>query len=392
MLKIDQRTSRAMNRRLVLNLLRREGPLSRAEIADVTGLSRATVTFVVGDLVKENYLIEQETTRGASGRRPTPVAINYDGHAAIGIKMNIDRIECILTNLSTTPILSHAIDYSNTRPETIVEASHQAIKHLIANAPEGIGPVTGIGFSMPGIIDNRNGICLKSHRFGWNNVHFAEQLFAKSRIPVWMEDDTIAFALAHHLFGLGRNVGTFIALAIGAGIGSATVADGVVLRGAHGHAGKLGHVKQHLEGPLCECGQQGCLQASYSEPAIVARWRKTKDLPAAKDRFDMLEAAKEGDAETRAILKDAGEQIGIQLAAQINTIDPEIVIAGGEATTFGPFLLDPMTETLGKYCFMQAPPILADERDNFWSPGAAALATQRLFDFEVDVAADETAV
>lgn len=98
MLKIDQRTTRAMNRRLVLNLLRREGSLSRVEIAEITGLSRATVTFVVGDLIAENYLIEGETVRGAGGRRPIPLAINYGGHLAIGIKMNVGSLECILTD------------------------------------------------------------------------------------------------------------------------------------------------------------------------------------------------------------------------------------------------------------------------------------------------------
>jgi predicted NBD/HSP70 family sugar kinase len=384
-LKIDQQTTRAMNRRLILNLIRRESQISRADIAAATGLSPAAVTFVVSDLIAEGYLIEGQTTPGGGGRRPIPLEINYAGHLAIGIKMNVGSLECVLTDLSTATLSSLTIEFPEPSPHTILDAAEKAVKRLQRLAPEGVGLLTGVGFSMPGTIDAEKGVCIKSHRFFWENVPFASMLQERVQVPVWMEDDTLAFALAQHLFGLGRQHRVFSAVAIGAGIGCATVVDGKVQRGAHGHAGKIGHSMHRPDGPLCECGRHGCLQAFYSEPAIVERWRQARGFPktAEVDRYAMKEAALQGDPVARNILREAGEGIGVHLAHMIDIVDPEIIVVGGEAVSFGDLLFDPMRESLEINCFSPPPALVPDERDNFWSSGAAALATQGLFNFEM---------
>jgi predicted NBD/HSP70 family sugar kinase len=372
-----------MNRRLILNLLRREGQMSRSDVAVVTGLSPAAVTFVVTDLIGEGYIIEGETTRGNGGRRPIPLEINYAGHIAIGIKMNVGSLECVLTDLSTATLSSLTAQFDDPAPAAVLGVAANAVARLQALAPAGTGKLTGVGFSMPATIDVKRGICIKSHRFHWDNVPFASMLQERIKAPVWMEDDTMAFALAHHLFGLGRQHQTFAALAIGAGIGCVSVAKGIVQRGATGRAGKLGHVRRSDTGPLCECGSRGCLQASYSEPAIVARWHAESGTGADKHRFAMRDAAANGDPVALNILREAGEQIGIELAAFVDTVDPEVIVAGGEAVGFGDFLLKPMADALARYCFAEPPAILPDERVDFWSAGAAALATQNLFNFEM---------
>ncbi|EGP54295.1 transcriptional regulator protein (plasmid) [Agrobacterium tumefaciens F2] len=383
--KIDQQTTRAMNRRLILNLIRREEQLSRADIAAATGLSPAAVTFVVSDLISEGYLIEGKTIPGGGGRRPIPLEINYAGHLAIGIKMNVGSLECVLTDLSTATLSSLTIEFKDPSPQSVLDAAEKAVTRLQRLAPEGAGLLTGVGFSMPGTIDAERGICIKSHRFFWENVPFASMLQERVNVPVWMEDDTLAFALAQHLFGLGRQHRVFTAVAIGVGIGCATVVDGKVQRGAHGDAGKIGHSMHMIDGPLCECGRHGCLQAFYSEPAIVERWRKAmgldKDL--AVNRYAMKEAALQGDSIARDILQEAGEGIGLHLARMVAVVDPEIIIVGGEAVSFGDLLFDPMRKALELNCFTPPPALVPDERDNFWSSGAAALATQGLFNFEM---------
>src|SRR6188768_3438274 len=115
-LKGDQGTSRAMNRRLVLNLLRANGPLSRAEMANITGLSPATLTFVVSDLLAENVLIEGKSTIGAAGRRPVPVEINYRSRLAVGLKLMVGSIDCVLTDLATTTLHSTRIEIADQTP------------------------------------------------------------------------------------------------------------------------------------------------------------------------------------------------------------------------------------------------------------------------------------
>ncbi len=374
-----------MNRRLILNLIRREEQLSRADIAAATGLSPAAVTFVVSDLISEGYLVEGKTIPGGGGRRPIPLEINYAGHLAIGIKMNVGSLECVLTDLSTATLSSLTVEFKDTSPNSVLNAAETAVSRLQRLAPEGAGLLTGVGFSMPGTIDAERGVCVKSHRFLWENVPFASMLQERVNVPVWMEDDTLAFALAQHLFGLGRQHRVFTAVAIGVGIGCATVVDGKVQRGAHGHAGKIGHSLHQQGGPICECGRSGCLQAFYSEPAIVARWQQTRaaEKNGSVDRYAMKEAALQGDQAAISILQEAGTAIGIHLARMVDIVDPEIIIVGGEAVTFGDLLFDPMRKALDLYCFAQPPALVPDERDNFWSSGAAALATQGLFNFEM---------
>jgi predicted NBD/HSP70 family sugar kinase len=380
--KIDQRMTRAMNRRLILNLLRREGPASRADIATVTGLSPAAVTFVVADLIAEGYLREGETQPGASGRRPIPLVLNYGGHYAIGIKMNVGTLGCVLTDLSTSVLSSVTVEYKSSKPEDVLDAAEQAVIRLRRMAPDLQGKLIGIGFSMPATVDIEQAICVQSRRFQWENVPFGRMLQQRVNAPVWMEDDTLAFALAQHLFGLGRHHKVFTALALGVGIACATVNDGVIHRGAHGRAGKLGHVTHDPNGPLCECGRRGCLQAFYAEPAIVETWRSKRGLPSGVDRYAMKEAAIQGDPVARQILQEAGKAIGYHLADAVNIMDPEVVIVGAEAVSFGDLLFGPMRESLAARCYDDPPAIVPDERDDFWSSGAAALATQALFNFE----------
>jgi len=147
-----------------------------------------------------------------------------------------------------------------------------------------------------------------------------------------------------------------------------------------GAAGKLSIDTHRGDGPLCECGRRGCLQASYSETAIVQRWigRRRSKL----DRLDMLKAVEAGDNEAIAILQEAGDAVGRHLADFCNVVDPELVVVGGEAVAFGDHLLNPLRDSLAKHTLVAAPPVLPDWQPDSWERGAAALATQQLFDFE----------
>lgn len=382
-LKGDQSTSRAMNRRLILDLLRAEGPKSRADIAVATGLSPAAVTFVVADLVAENFVNEGESRVGSSGRRPIPVDINYAGRLVVGVQLRAGALACVLTDLATTPIAALQQPLPDHRPETVAKVAAAAARQLLAEVATPNAGITGIGLAVPGIIDTAAGVCRRSHRFDWTDVPIGAILAEHVQVPVWVDDDTNAFALAQQLFGAARHLKTVGALAIGAGISCAVIVEGNVHRGANGAAGKLGHIIVDPAGPICECGRRGCLQALYSEPALVTRWRRGKALRPETTRFDMLAAAQDGDIDAIGLLAEAGEVIGRLLGGFCNIVDPEIIIVGGEAVTFGDFLLDPMRAALERHAlWAPPPPIRPDWPDNSWARGAAALATQQLFDFE----------
>jgi predicted NBD/HSP70 family sugar kinase/biotin operon repressor len=380
MIKIDQGTARAMNRRLILNLLRERGPLSRAEIANAVGLSAATVTIAVGDLIEEGLLVEGEPSKGATGRRPIPVEINYAGLLVVGFKLMVGSVECVLTDLSTTPLLTRVFPLVDQKPETVADTCAQAVKALLAEGGVSGSRLIGIGIAIPGII--QDGICRHSHRFDWRDVPIAKMLADRVHVPVWVEDDTNAFALAQQLFRLGRHHKTVGALAIGVGISCAVVIEGSVHHGFNAAAGKLGHSTYDVAGPACECGRRGCLQAHFCEPAILERWRLASGAPESATRFDLTAAAQAGEPHALSILAEAGRGIGRMLAIFCNVVDPEVIVVGGEAVAFGDFLFDPMREALAEGVFWTPPPISPDWVDNSWAQGAAALATRQIFDFQ----------
>lgn len=380
-LKGDQTTARAMNRRLILNLLRREGPRSRADIAAVIGLSPAAVTFVVTDLLEEGIVIEGKTVPGLTGRRPIPVDINYEHALAVGFKLMVDSVECVATDLATNPVAAMRVSLGGHDPDQVADLLAATVPELVKLAGRPDARLAGIGISMPGVINHEQTACVRSHRFGWNNVPVAALVAARVHVPVWLEDDTNAYAIAQQLFGLGRQHRNMAVLAVGVGISCALVIDGKLYRGANGAAGKFGHTLFEDGGRLCECGKRGCLMAYHSEISMLRRWREATG----RDELglpDLCKALASGDATALAIVGESGRGIGTALANLVNITDPEVIVAGGEAVSLGDPFLTPLREALAARTFRTAPPLLPDWEDNSWARGAAALVTQKIFDFE----------
>ncbi|NEJ72146.1 ROK family protein [Rhizobium phaseoli] len=380
-LKGDQTTARAMNRRLILNLLRREGPRSRADIAAVIGLSPAAVTFVVTDLLEEGIVIEGKTVPGLTGRRPIPVDINYEHALAVGFKLMVDSVECVATDLATNPVAAMRVSLGGHDPDQVADLLAATVPELVKLAGRPDARLAGIGISMPGVINHEQTACVRSHRFGWNNVPLAALVAARVHVPVWLEDDTNAYAIAQQLFGLGRQHRNMAVLAVGVGISCALVIDGKLYRGANGAAGKFGHTLFEDGGRLCECGKRGCLMAYHSEISMLRRWREATG----RDELglpDLCKALASGDATALAIVGESGRGIGTALANLVNITDPEVIVAGGEAVSLGDPFLTPLREALAARTFRTAPPLLPDWEDNSWARGAAALVTQKIFDFE----------
>ena len=381
-LKSDQTTARAMNRRLILNLLRQDGPKSRAELATITQLSPAAVTFVVADLMGEGVVIEGKAVSGSTGRRPTPVQIDYDHAVAIGFKLMADTVECVATDLATNPIAAIRIPMPSKAPDDVADLLAVTVPRLIGLAERPQAKIAGIGISMPGVINHEQTICVRSHRFNWDNVPLASLLARRVNVPVWLEDDTNACAIAQQLFGLGRQHRNMAVLAVGVGISCALVIEGKLYRGANGAAGKFGHTLFEENGRLCECGKRGCLMAYHSEASILRRWKEARGGGEDLGAPELRQALVAEDPAAVAIVGEAGRGIGTALANLVNVTDPEVIVAGGEAVSLGEYFLAPLREAFSLRTFRSPPPILPDWEDNSWARGAAALVTQRMFDFE----------
>jgi predicted NBD/HSP70 family sugar kinase len=377
-LKGDQSTTRALNRRLVLNALRSEGERSRVEIAGMTGLSQAAVSAVVGELLEEGFVKEGEGGKSSGGRKPIPLRIDYASRLSVGLKLTKDRLEAVLTDLSTAPIASYQVPLFAMTPSIVADAAGDAVAHLIPDPNDRRAKLIGVGLAMPGIIDADEGVCRVSQRLGWENVPIAELLAKRIQVPVWVDNDVNAFAIAQTLFGHGRHRRSVLVLIIGTGVGAALVFDGKIHRGARYSAGEIAFPetgRDHFE-------ERARWHEHLTEPAMSAEWREVAaSLPIECPR-DLEAAALEAHSEALSFLKERGKEIGQRLVSMIDLIDPEVVVLGGEAVKFGRHLFDPLVETVRALCFGAPPPLEIDWENNVWSIGASALATQHFFDFE----------
>ncbi|HXV30604.1 MAG TPA: ROK family protein [Sinorhizobium sp.] len=380
-LKGDQSTTRALNRRLVLNLLRREGGLSRNVIASRTGLSNAAITGVVAELMEEGFVKEGESGQSSGGRRPTPLDIDYGARFSIGLKLMEDRLEAVLTDLSTEPIATHTVALSELVPERVAEAAQSAVELLLPDPAVRRAKLIGIGLAMPGLIDSDRGICLISHRFGWQNVPIACLLAARIQVPVWVDNDVNAFAIAQQLFGHARHRNSALVLIIGTGVGAALIFNGQIHRGARFAAGEVGFA---VDSAALGAPRENRLSwgSRFSEPAMVKAWADIQASHPTREPVNLQQAAADGDPRAITYLGQTGHEIGLRLVTMIDLVDPEVVIVGGEAIRFGPALVDPLVAAVQEYCFETPPPVEVDWANDVWSRGASALAIQQFFDFE----------
>jgi predicted NBD/HSP70 family sugar kinase len=381
-LRGNQSTSRALNRSLVLNHLRRFGPTSRSALALATGLSNAAVTFVTTELLDEHLIVEGEGAAGAgTGRRPVPLDLNYGGRFAIGFKLMETRLYGVLTDFGINPVATTEVEVDARRPECVVDTVAHAADDLLRAVPAAREHMLGIGLAMSGQIDAEHGICLHSNRLGWEGVPIAARLAERTGANVWVDNDLNAFAVAEHLFGAGRDAASLAVATFGRGVGAALIVRGSLHRGRTGAAAELGHIRidEGGDAPACECGKRGCLEALTGEPALIEQYRAATGIGLV-DAGDLRIRAEAGDAAAALVLRTAGRRLGAAMATLASLFDPDALVIGGEGVRLGATLLDPLLATLHERMFQADLDVRVDTSgDDAWARGAAALAIDGFF-------------
>lgn len=270
------------------------------------------------------------------------------------------------TNVKIALVEDGKIIYSNTVPtyakmgyEYTVNNIKQAIRDLMKETTTTEKDIEGIGFDFPGQVDYQTGVVkLAPNIPGWVNVPIAQMIEDEFHIPTKIDNDVRCAALGEMKFGAGRGCENFICITVGTGIGSGIVINGKIVRGASNAAGEIGHIKLQAEdGPLCGCGDSGCLEAFASGPAIVAMaqdylkgGKSSKFAELAGDGeitpYIVAKAAEAGDPVAKRIFEIMGYRIGIGLTSVINLLNPEKVIIGGGVAECGDLLLEPIRKTV----------------------------------------------
>ncbi len=263
---------------------------------------------------------------------------------------------------------SGKIIYSNSVPtraemgyEYTVNNIKQAIYDLLKETKLEAKEIEGIGFGFPGQVDYKSGVVrLAPNIPGWVDVPIAKMIEDEFHIPTRVDNDVRCAALGELKYGAGKGCENLICITVGTGIGSGLIVNGKLVRGASNAAGEIGHIKLQIhDGPICGCGDTGCMEAFASGPAIVAmaeeyilggKSTKYREMANGGDitPFIVAEAAKAGDPVARRIFSRIGEYIGIGMASVVNLLNPEKIIIGGGVADAGDILLDPLKDTLKK--------------------------------------------
>ncbi|MDX3094015.1 ROK family transcriptional regulator [Streptomyces sp. ME02-6991-2B] len=337
---------RRRNLALVARAVAEHGEVSRAAVAAEVGLTRATVSSLVDELLATGLLVELGTQRpGTVGRPGTALALNDSGPAGLGAEVGVDHLAAVAVDLRGTVRARARLGADNRgrpAPEVLRElaALVAAVRQEARDA--GLSPA-GLTLAVPGLVGRDRQVVMRAPNLGWEDVDAAGWFdragaagLVGCPVPVAVENEANLGALAELWLGGHEGVTDFVHVSAEIGIGAALVVDGRLFRGARGFAGELGHVPVHPTGPRCSCGARGCLEQYAGEEAVL---RAAGIAPQRPDAVQALQAAaaREDPAALKA-LAAAGAAFGIALSGAVNLLDPQAVVLGGTLASLAPWL------------------------------------------------------
>ncbi|WP_369188182.1 ROK family protein [Streptomyces sp. R08] len=356
------------------------GPLTRLEVARRTGLSAAAVTKAVRPLMEAGYLAEgaDQDAPPALGRPANLVRVDGGRALFIGVKVTGDEIIAVLADLCCRLRVARHVPLTDHDPKAVLASIADLAQELRIEADELGIRVLGLGLAVSGDVDRGEGVVRYSPFLDWRDVPLAELAAMTTGLPVTVDNDVRALTVAEQWFGAGAGLTDFAVVTVGAGIGCGLVVHGQVVAGAHGVAGEIGHVVVDPAGPLCHCGNRGCVEAIAGDAAILTRVREVTGVQVA-DAAEALALAHRGDAGAREVYARAGEAIGRGIATVVNLFGPERVIISGEGLAaydlFAEQIRDSFTAAAfgsAARCDVHTRPLPFDQ----WARGAAATAIQ----------------
>jgi predicted NBD/HSP70 family sugar kinase len=371
---------RDLNRSAVLRLIGQAGPIARTEIARRLRLSPATVTAVTRQLIAAGFVkvVDQAPSKG--GRPALLLGLVGGAAHALGVKVAPDHVVGVRVDLDAEVIERFELPFEAREPD--------ALQRLVAilrpyTRPRPDSPLfLGVGLGVPGVVDGEEHSVVDSPMIGWRGIAVGELLQQELGVPVLVDNDVNTLAVAERLYGRGRGHDHFLVVTIGRGVGLGIILGGDVYRGASGGAGEFGHIAVVEDGPPCECGKRGCLEALVADPALVARARAEGLLDTGSGIAELRSLAAGGELRAARIFADAGGVLGRAVANLVNVLSPELVLISGEGTEAWPLVARTFRRALDEAVF--AP--LRDVRvevdpwdDAKWARGAAALVLRATF-------------
>jgi predicted NBD/HSP70 family sugar kinase len=356
-------------------------PISRTEVARLTGLTQGAVTKAVAPLVAAGLVDDTLSSQrhGLPGRPVAPVAVVPDAIVAIGVKVNADELIGVASDMTTRVLATERTPLTSHDPAHVIDEIVAMYRRLETELG-GLGPrLACIGIAVSGDVDSASGMVRESALMGWVGIDLGAQLASRVSPLVIVENDVRALTIGEHWFGVGLGTSSFAIVTIGRGIGSGLHINGEVVEGAYGVAGEIGHLPLASPDRICKCGRRGCVEAVAATDSILDAISAAHERPIGIERA--VELARAGDTAATTAFSQAGAAIGAAIASLVNMVGPEVVIIGGEGVTNFDLFSVALYETYEAHVFGSADRariVVRPHTFEDWARGAAASAIRAL--------------
>ncbi|MEJ7861352.1 MAG: ROK family transcriptional regulator [Pyrinomonadaceae bacterium] len=345
-------TIRDINKQIVLTYIRDRAPISRAEIARETALQRSTVSSIVQSLVEESFVEEIGAGESSGGRKPTMLKLRTDEPVAIGVD-----ITPTVVNIATADLAGQII-HLETFPTAADRAQNfrKIVKRISLIKTYLKNPDVKIGVSVPGVVDQASGLVTYVPFFHWKNWQLKQELKEATGLPVTVDNDANAVALADLWFGMPEvhNIKNFASLLVAEGIGTGIIFDGQIYRGNKGAAGEFGHMiiggtDKENNNVVCSCGNTHCWESFASNRATVRRFAAlTGNGNRLDDINQIFSLARQGDAVALKVIDETAYYLGLGIVNLLVGLSPEVVIVSGKITLVWSLIENTLLKTIEK--------------------------------------------
>jgi predicted NBD/HSP70 family sugar kinase len=350
--KATHQQTRVHNERLVVRTVYDLGPISRADVARQTGLTRTTVSDVVTGLIDEGVVREIGRGPSSGGKAPILLEVDQDARLVIGLDLGEEHFAGSLVNLRGEIRRTVELPVAGRDGDDAVQLVHVLLDQLL----DGIAaPLLGIGIGTPGLVDSVSGTIRRAVNLDWRDLPLGRIVGERYGVPVNVANDSQAAALAEYTFAGGERVPNLIAIRVGRGVGAGLILRGALFQGDGSGAGEIGHIVVEDDGALCRCGRTGCLETVAGMRAIEARAAVVTGRET--DLDDVRAAIDAGEPWAIAIADDAGAALGRAIAALIGALDIRRIVLLGPVTALG----EPWLAAVRREAGSRALALLADD-------------------------------
>ena len=348
----DQSLVRQINLSVILHSLRENGPMSRAGLAEMTGLNKTTVSSLIRELINQGFVHELGLSAPGSGRPAVLVRLNPAAGCMIASEIGVDFLSVVRTDFAAEVVWRHRESIGpNTSQPAVIDRLLALLRQAQLSGNRDCR-VLGIALGVPGLVDLESGTLLFAPNLGWQNAPMRQLLSDAFDAPVFVDNEANMGALGEQYFGAAQSHSEVLFVSAGVGLGGGIVRGGQLARGAAGFAGEFGHMTLDRGGDLCKCGNHGCWETYVSQAALFRYIQENASRgmpcslgaargsnPSGLTLPQVAGAARDGDLAVMEALRRLGSDFGIGIASLVNALNPELVVIGGILSVVGEFLL-----------------------------------------------------